>query len=110
MHEIQSTGSLNRGKSRDIDNDAASLFNYMPRGTPGKNAKSILYRMHNKPKKQLNILDGSSQRYLKNSDVQRFNEDFDNQSMKSYATLSSSTKFNQMKPPLQAGVRPRTNP
>lgn len=80
----------------------------MPRGTPGKNAKSILYRMHNKPKKQLNILDGSSQRYLKNSDVQRFNEDFDNQSMKSYATLSSSTKFN--KPPLQAGARPRTNP
>jgi hypothetical protein len=31
--------------------------------------------------------------------------------MKSYATLSSSTKFQSaQKPPLQSGVRPRTNP
>jgi hypothetical protein len=55
----QSTGSL-RAKSREGGEDAASqLFNYIPRQSPQKNGKSILYRLHNKPRKQLNIIDGN---------------------------------------------------
>lgn len=76
LAEIQSTGSL-RAKSRDVD-DATSLFNYVSKGGPGskQGGKSILYRMHGKPKKTLNIMDGSN-RYRQTQDVQRFNEDFD---------------------------------
>lgn len=100
---MQSTGSL-RAKSRDFD-DAASLFNYVSKGGPGskQGGKSILYRMHSKPKKTLNILDGSN-RYKQTQDVQRFNEDFDRASMKSYGSLASKLSN---KPPLN--MRPRSN-
>ncbi len=69
LNEVHSSASI-RAKSRDFgQDDAASMFNYMPRATPNKNTKSILYRMHNKPKKTLNIADNSSQRYRQNADV-----------------------------------------
>lgn len=52
----ESTGSLNRGRNAEFD-ESGSLFNYMPKGaSPAKSTKSILYRMHNKPRKTLNIL------------------------------------------------------
>jgi hypothetical protein len=57
LQENQSTGSL-RNHSKDID-ETGSLFNYIPKASPSSK-KSILYRMHNKPRKQLNILDGGS--------------------------------------------------
>ena len=78
----------------EID-DSASLFNYMPRGTsPAKSNKSILYKMHKQNRKTLNIVDGSS-KYGRPQDVQRFNEDFDQQSVKSLVSLGS-----KMKPPM----------
>ena len=55
-HMNESTGSLNRGRNAEFD-ESGSLFNYMPKGaSPSKSTKSILYRMHNKPRKTLNIL------------------------------------------------------
>ena len=60
LHDVQSVASI-RAKSRTGEaDDTASLFNYMPRGTPSKSGKSILYRLHNKPRKQLNIIDGNT--------------------------------------------------
>lgn len=53
LFDMQSTTSL-KGKSKDIIGNAdetTSLFNYAARSSPSKNAKSILYRLHNKPKK-----------------------------------------------------------
>lgn len=90
-NELQksSTGSL-RGKSKGPEDDAASLFSYGPRASPSKGGKSILYRMHNKPRKQL-IIDGNS-RYKASQDVQRFNEDIDAASLKSYGSLASRSK------------------
>jgi hypothetical protein len=44
--------------------------------------------MHKQPRKTLNIVDGSS-KYGRPQDVQRFNEEFDNQSVKSLASFSS---------------------
>lgn len=79
----ESTGSLNRGRNAEFD-ESGSLFNYMPKGaSPSKSTKSILYRMHNKPRKTLNILNeqgsagGSRYGSRGGQDVQRFNEDFD---------------------------------
>jgi hypothetical protein len=50
--------------------------------------------MHKQNRKTLNIVDGSS-KYGRPQDVQRFNEDFDQQSVKSLVSLSS-----KMKPPM----------
>ena len=60
LHDVQSVASL-RAKSRSGEaDDTASLFNYGPRASPSKNGKSILYRLHNKPRKQLSIIDGNN--------------------------------------------------
>ena len=98
--EYNSTNSLTRGARNEID-ETASLFNYMPRGSsPAKSNKSILYKMHKQPRKTLNIVDGSS-KYGRAQDVQRFNEDFDHQSVKSLVSLSS-----KLKPPM-TGLKQR---
>ena len=96
INDFNSTTSLNRmqGGRNEVD-DTASLFNYMPRGTsPSKGNKSILYKMHKQPRKTLNIVDGSS-KYGRAQDVQRFNEDFDHQSVKSIVSINS-----KLKPPM----------
>lgn len=65
----------------------------MPRGTsPAKSNKSILYKMHKQNRKTLNIVDGASSKLGRAQDVQRFNEDFDHQSVKSMVSLSSKLK------------------
>lgn len=82
------------GARNEID-DTASLFNYIPRGSsPAKGNKSILYKMHKHPRKTLNIVDGGS-KYGRVQDVQRFNEEFDQQSVKSLVSLNS-----KMRPPM----------
>ena len=98
INEFHSTSSLNKfhGARNEID-ETASLFNYMPRGSsPAKGNKSILYKMHKQPRKTLNIVDGGS-KYGRAQDVQRFNEEFDQQSVKSIVSFSS-----KLKPPMTA--------
>ena len=88
------------GGRNEID-DTASLFNYIPRGSsPAKGNKSILYKMHKHPRKTLNIVDGGS-KYGRVQDVQRFNEEFDQQSVKSLVSLNS-----KMRPPM-TGLKQR---
>jgi hypothetical protein len=83
----------------------------MPKGvSPAKSTKSILYRMHSKPKKTLNILNDAGSRYGSRTgqDVQRFNEEFDNQSVKSLVSINSKLTSGS-KPPMQGfNNRPRT--
>ena len=113
LGEGESTGSLNRGRNADFD-ESGSLFNYMPKGaSPAKSTKSILYRMHNKPRKTLNIVNdqvsnGGGSRYGSRGagqDVQRFNEEFDAQSVKSLVSVNSKLST----PPMMGSSnRPRT--
>ena len=110
----ESTGSLNRGRNAEFD-ESGSLFNYMPKGaSPAKSTKSILYRMHNKPRKTLNILNeqgsagGSRYGSRGGQDVQRFNEDFDTQSVKSMVSITSKLTASSKPPMMSLNNRPRT--
>lgn len=110
----ESTGRLNRGRNAEFD-ESGSLFNYMPKGTsPAKSTKSILYKMHSKPRKTLNILNeqgsagGSRYGSRGGQDVQRFNEDFDTQSVKSMVSINTKLSVGSKPPMMGLGNRPRT--